>query len=159
MFEAKNGFERWVACYHAGDKMLRWTGSNTWHDDDEASLSVPDDGASVLAVVFPGFDGEEASFVTPIKTARQLKNARRLLRRFQIEDDINGAAGSEARAIIDAERKLQAQREENLRQHAAMREASRQATINHRKAQAAAARAHQAATWCNPMHAAFGGAL
>ena len=78
-----------------------------------------------------------------------------MLERLQIEDDINGAAGSEARAIVDAERLAQAQREENLRQHAAMREASRRATIAHNKARAAAARAHEAATWCNPMHGAF----
>lgn len=166
MFTATNGFERWVACYHAGDRMIRWTGSHTWHDDEEASLSVPDDSASVLAVIGPGYDGETAWFITPIKTATQLKNARRMLKWFQIEDDINGAAGSEARAIVDAERlaqaqreqalrKAQAQREENLRQHREMRAASRRATIAHNKAQAAAARAREAATWCNPMHGAF----
>ena len=77
------------------------------------------------------------------------------MKRFHITDELRGEPGSEARAIIDAERATQRQREENLRQHAAMRESSRRATIAHKKAEAAANRAQEAASWCNPMRGAF----
>lgn len=135
--------------FNATTKKFIRAGSHTWHDDESVTLTVPDDGVSLVGLYDESCgSGERCFWPAALHTVAQVATARRICAKFGLDFCGSGDTSPEVAAFLEAERA----EAEALSARVAKWNADR---AEARKVAREAARRHTSATWANPMRAAW----